>query len=542
MDMKADAGCGYISICAHSGRAPGAFGFSRLLRAAPVLLLLWSPPGAAADLPGLRWSSHEHLTPQALKFMDVLKDCRSLGLVPEDYGITALAALAGHLQDATATEAQWRDFDDRLSLAAARLLTHLHYGRVDPTAAGFDLPARRADLDIPAAVTALATAPDPEPVLRDVEPQFYHYTLLKAALAQYRALAARPALTELPPPGAKALHPGDDYAGAPALRALLLALGDLSGADPGASARAGGLRLDPYLVEGIKRFQQRHGLMQDGALGARTFAALTTPMSARVRQIELTLERWRWLPRLESPPIIVNIPQFQLFAFRTTADRLADIEQMPVIVGKSYPRTRTPVFVGTLRYVIFHPYWDIPHGITVREMLPELRSHPDYLRRNHIEVVRGETLAAEQEPTPATLAGLASGRLRLRQRPGDDNALGPIKFVLPNVHDVYLHGTPAHQLFSQSRRAFSHGCIRVADPVALAAYVLRNNPGQWDAQKIMAAMQDSQTQRVTLTRPIKVMILYATALATEAGPVDFFDDVYGNDRRLAALLWPLTST
>ncbi len=485
---------------------------------------------------GLLWSADRHLTPQAVALVDAIRASDQLGLKPEDYGATRIAAAVQHLQTGSATDADWRDFDHLLSYAAVRLVSHLHYGRVDPTAAGFELPARPADLNVATAVGDLAKATNVTQVIRAVEPQFYHYDLLKAALARYRALATQPALTQLPPTGQKVPHPGDAYAGAPALRTLLLALGDLSPNEVPVGGQAIQERLDPSLVAALRRFQQRTGLAQDGALGRLTFAALTTPASQRVRQIELTLERWRWLPRFETPPIIVNIPQYQLFAFRTTADRLANIEQMPVIVGKSYPRTQTPVFVGSLKYVIFRPYWDIPRGITVREVLPQWRAHPDYLARNQFEILRGNSVLADQARTAPTMAALANGTLRLRQKPGDDNALGPIKFVFPNAHDVYLHGTPLHQLFAQSRRAFSHGCIRVADPVALAAYALRNTPGEWNTGKIKAAMQQSQSLRVNLSQPIQVMILYGTALATEAGPVYFFDDVYGNDRRLAKLL------
>jgi murein L,D-transpeptidase YcbB/YkuD len=260
-------------------------------------------------------------------------------------------------------------------------------------------------------------------------------------------------------------------------------------------------------------------------------------MAQRVRQIELTLERWRWLPAFDTPPIIVNIPQFRLFAFRTTEDRFVDILQMPVIVGQAYPRSRTPVFVGEMKYIIFRPYWDVPRSITVREMLPEIHTHADYLQRNNLEIVRGQSDAATvMSPTSATIAALAAGQLRLRQRPGDDNALGLIKFAFPNAHDVYLHSTPARRLFLQSRRAFSHGCIRVSDPIALAAYVLRNNAGGWDEEKIGTAMRANNSARVNLAQPIRVMVLYGTAMATEAGPIQFFDDIYGHDRKLEALL------
>jgi murein L,D-transpeptidase YcbB/YkuD len=190
-----------------------------------------------------------------------------------------------------------------------------------------------------------------------------------------------------------------------------------------------------------------------------------------------------------------------------------------------------------MRFVIFRPYWDVPNSITLREMLPKLRNNPGYLAAQHLEIVRGQDdSAAPLAPTPENIEALAKGQARLRQQPGADNALGLVKFMLPNAYNVYLHSTPAHRLFGETRRAFSHGCIRVSDPAGLAAYVLRNEPGNWTPAKIDAAMNGSATLRVNLQHPIRVMILYATVLATEAGPVLFFDDLYGYDRKLEALL------
>ncbi len=172
----------------------------------------------------------------------------------------------------------------------------------------------------------------------------------------------------------------------------------------------------------------------------------------------MTLERWRWLPAFNAPPIIVNIPEFRLFEFNTTADRAVSILQMPVIVGQTYASKRTPIFIGDLKYVVFRPYWDVPRSIMLHEMLPAIRTHSAYLRRNHFEIVRGEgDDAVVMKPTAETIAALAAGQLRLRQRPGEDNALGLIKFFFPNAHNVYMHATPAHRLFLASRRAFSHG-------------------------------------------------------------------------------------
>jgi murein L,D-transpeptidase YcbB/YkuD len=424
-----------------------------------------------ASRTSLLWVAHGHPTPAAFALLQRLREADAYGLEPQDYDAAALTALAGTFAagGAMATsglnpggpassetlDARSARFDVNLSAAALKLLCDLHYGRIDPRAAGFDLGTRRADdLDLARELVALAASVDSGSLLAAVEPQFSHYRLLEQALPRYRLLGA---------------------------------------SEPAARVK--------------------------------------------VRQIELTLERWRWLPAFRTPPIIVNIPEFRLFAFRTTADRAADILQMDVIVGRTFPGTRTPVFVADMTSVIFRPYWDVPRSITLREELPKIRAHPAYLAAQHLEIVSGATDAATPLPvTAASIQALASGAARLRQRPGPDNALGLIKFDLPNRYDVYLHSTPAQQLFLRRRRAFSHGCIRVSDPVALAALVLRGTPGDWTPARIKAAMNGPRTFRVRLARPIRVIILYGTVLAKEDGEVLFFHDIYGQDRRLERLL------
>lgn len=413
------------------------------------------------------WMHNGALAPQALVLMQTLRTADQYGLRPQDYATELDASrLMGGTPGNTPREpvAAPAELDVALSAAALRFLTQLHFGRVDPQSAGFDLQTARAPLDLSALLERLATTDSVDQVVTSVEPQFYHYRLLKQALAHYRLLAA-------------------------------------------------------------------------GQATATDSETSTAPFALRVRQIELTLERWRWLHEFTSPPIIVNIPQFRLFAFNSTHDRESEILQMDVIVGRTYPNLRTPVFAAEMKYVIFRPYWDVPFSIMEREMLPALRANPDYLRREHLEIVRGSSdSAAPLPPTPENIRALAAGSLRLRQQPGADNPLGLIKFMLPNAHNVYLHSTPAPRLFSQPRRAFSHGCIRVSDPVALAAYVLRNAPGTWTREAILATMNGSATRQVNLETPIPVMILYSTALATEDGAVLFFDDIYGHDRKLEKLL------
>ena len=494
--------------------------------------------GAKAALPAVYleranaplWSRDGHATVQAQALVRALQLADTYGLETKDYAGDALAKLAEQPGLTGGADAErWARFDVQLSAATLRFMSDLHYGRVKPSSAGFNLQEMHERVDLAASLTGLAAASDVGETLGHIEPPFYHYALLKKALARYLDLAQHPELRQLPAINGS-LEPGDAYAGAAALRRLLMALGDLPEAGAAAAAED---HYTPELSAGVRAFQQRHGMGADGVLGKTTYVALTTPSIKRVRQIDLTLERWRWLPPFSTPPIIVNIPQFRLFAFRTTEDRFADILQMDVIVGKTYPRTQTPVFESDMRYVVFRPYWDIPPSILRNEMLPKIRANPGYLAAQRLQIVDGQSdNSPVVPPSPEAVAGLAAGRYRLRQMPGEDNALGLAKFMFPNTYNVYLHSTPAHRLFNETVRTFSHGCIRVSDPLALATHVMRNEPGDWNRDKIDAAMNGDQTLRVNLQQPITVLILYGTALATEAGPILFFDDIYGYDRKL----------
>jgi murein L,D-transpeptidase YcbB/YkuD len=485
---------------------------------------------AARDYAPL-WIDGGRATPQARGLLHALEAAETRGLSRGDYEVDRVAALLDGLRSSPAQSAQ---FDLALSVVAVRFVRDLHFGRVTPDAVGFHLEVPRTRLDLADVVGKLAVAESVKAMLGGVEPPFVHYRLLREALARYRELARDADLNRLPPFTGSSLKPGDTYAGAVKLRRLLAALGDL----PAEQALKPDLVIGPELVAAIEQFQRRHGLTVDGVIGGNTFAELTRPIAARLRQIELTLERWRWLPHFEEPPIVVNIPQFRLFAFHTRVDREAEIMEMDVIVGRSFAPSRTPVFTEEIRQVVFRPYWDVPYSITTREMLPAIRRNPGYFARNNLEIVRGPGDDAVPVPvTPENIDALATGSLRLRQRPGADNSLGLVKFVLPNAFNVYLHSTPAHQLFEESRRDFSHGCIRVRDPVVLAEHVFHDQPEPWTRERIEQAMQEGpDSQRVTLARPVRVFVVYGTAVASEAGKVQFFDDIYGHDRRLEALL------
>ncbi len=498
------------------------------------------------DPSALLWSHAGVATLQARALLGAMATSADDALVPDDYDVKALTQQLKLLSPQTAAQ-----FDVGLSLAAWGFVMDLHQGRIDARSVGFELPQRH-DLDAGATLRQLSSG-DTGSILAALEPQFVHYRLLKQALLRYRLLAQDAQLTQwqqLPPMHSAKLGLGQSYAGAPALRHLLRALNGvpLAGANAVPAPPAGvapvagaadvdSTTLDSALVLELKRFQALHGLEADGQLGRTTYAALTLPLSQRVRQIELTLERWRWLPPIAAPAILVNIPAFRLFALGNDVDREADMLRMDVIVGKDFQDTQTPVFAAIMRTVVFRPFWDVPRSILLKEMLPKIRRNLRYLQAEQLEIVRGEGDDAKPvAPSAAAIAGLASGALRIRQLPGPRNSLGLIKFLFPNSHNVYMHSTPALQLFQQSRRAFSHGCIRLSDPISLAEFVLKNTPGDWTHDRVAATMNGTKQLRVTLATPVNVFILYATAMASEDGAMHFYDDLYGHDRQLEQLL------
>jgi len=490
------------------------------LFAAPVMA---APANDATAAGAMLWINDGQLGASANALLAQMRDAEKYGLRARDYSADTLLARAR----AGAADAA---LDADISRAVARFVTHLHSGRVSPRAVGHDLDLPNAAVDTTVAVRALAASAAPLAVLADYEPAFHHYDLLRAALQRYRALAAAGEPPPLPSSGRASVKPGEPYAGMSALRARLVQLGDLEKS----ALQIVDDSLDAVTSMALVRFQVRHRLDIDGALGRATLDALNVPLARRVLQIEFAIERSRWLPsRLASPPIIVNIPQFELFAFRTTEDRESDILIMDVVVGKVFPQNNTPVFVSDMKQVVLRPFWDVPRSILLNELLPQIKANPEWVANSGFEIVRGQGDDGAVVPqSPESVAALESGALRLRQKPGPRNALGNAKFLFPNRYNVYLHDTPSQGAFAQARRAASHGCVRVIDPPALARHVLRGNP-EWTAERIAAAMNAEKGTRITLAQPIRVFLIYATALALEDGRVLFFEDIYHHDEKLA---------
>jgi murein L,D-transpeptidase YcbB/YkuD len=472
------------------------------------------------------WMIDGQPTPEAEQAVRLLQSASEDGLDPQDYHAQDLARLvtaAG--RGAPLAAADESAVSAALTGAMEAYISELHSGRVNPRAvhASFDIADKPLD-----AAAYLRDAVAEHRLVEAVQaarPQLPLYAGLMQALVRYRALEADPALQQpLPPLPRNKLEPGQEYRGLPALAQRLVALGDLD-LEAGAGA---GLRYAGAVVGGVMAFQARHGLSPDGIIGRNTHAQLDVPMAARIRQIELTLERLRWTPLpLDERVIVVNVPEFVLRAYDARNGGLQI--SMNVVVGKALD-TRTPLIAEEMRYIEFSPYWNIPPSIARAEIVPAVRRDPAYFTRQRLEFVRPGG-AVIPVLTQASLGAVMDGRLRIRQRPGPDNALGDIKFVFPNNENIYLHHTPAVQLFRRDRRDFSHGCIRVETPVALAKFVLQDQP-EWTEDRILAAMRSGRSTTVRLKRTTPVLIAYATAIAGLNGKVYFFNDVYGNDALL----------
>lgn len=420
--------------------------------------------------------------------------------------VRALAGAAAHGLDPAAfavPEASAGERELLLTDAFLRYATALAQGRVRAAAIESDWALPAPDFDVGAALDRAASG-DPEAVLAALAPAEPAYKRLQTALVRYRAILAAGGWPQVPEEGK--LRRGDRGAAVATLRRRLIAEAFLP-------SGAAGDTFDAALEAALKRFQADRGIAVDGQVGHDTYEALNLAASARVEQIRDNLERWREMPRdWPATRIEVNIPA----AWLTVVEQGVPGLSMRAIVGaEGHP---TPVLRAHMDAVLFNPPWNIPASIVRKEILPHLRRDPHYLDRNHYVYI-GER-----------------GRSPMQQLPGPDNALGRIKFELPNVYDVYLHDTPTHPLFSRVIRTLSHGCIRLEDPRDLALYVLAGGKTSWSLDDIDGAIAQGDTRRVPLAHSIPVYLLYWTVFVDPDGTVEFRDDVYGRDLRLAAAM------
>jgi murein L,D-transpeptidase YcbB/YkuD len=357
--------------------------------------------------------------------------------------------------------------------------------------------------------------------LDSLKPENAQYAGMRKALADYRAIAKKGGWGSLP--ANLRLKPNQTHAAVPALAKRLEATGDYTGRIPAEGQPA---QYTTDLVEAVKRFQRRHGLQDDGIIGAPTVAEMNVPVEQRVQQLELNLERWRWLPNdLGKRHILVNIPEYRLEVWDGDEVPLT----MRVVVGKE--DTQTPIFADQMTHIVFSPYWNVPPDIATDETLPAVMSDPSFLERQNMEVL--DKSGNVVDPSNVDLSDPSA--YRFRQRPGASNSLGLVKFMFPNQFNVYLHDTPADSLFARATRSYSHGCVRLEQPKQLAEYLLRDQ-SEWTSQRIDEAMHAGEEKHVKLKTPIPVYLGYWTARVSADGIVQFRKDVYGVDGRQMTLL------
>jgi murein L,D-transpeptidase YcbB/YkuD len=470
------------------------------------------------------WLDGRRPRPQMDELIATLQHVDRDGLDPELYGTSALAQRRAEAGRGFLT-AKGFDPDTAASLDVWLTYLYLQYvsditngvgnlSHVDPT---WQIKPSRVD-----AATLLQSAIEQNRVavsLEELLPHDPQYAGLRDALAKYRAIAQSGGWPTVPA-GLK-LKPGQHSAAVVPIAQRLVVTGDYSGP---IDASDTGYRGE--LVDAVRRFERRHGLEPDGIVSASVAAEMNVPVERRIEQIQLNLERFRWLPRdLGDRYILVNIPEYRLEVWDHGQVPLA----MKVVVGKK--DTPTPIFDDEMTHLIFAPYWNVPDSIAESETLPNVMRDPSFLEKTNMEVLDRSGHVVD----PATIDLSAPGAYRFRQRPGASNSLGSVKFMFPNQFNVYLHDTPADSLFARATRSFSHGCVRVEQPEALAEYVLRDQP-EWTRERIESAMHASEETTVKLKSPLPVYLGYWTARVTPDGIVQFRKDIYGIDERQTGLL------
>ncbi|MBG8553943.1 L,D-transpeptidase family protein [Hymenobacter guriensis] len=491
----------------------------------------------------LGWFRGHELVPQAKTMLNVINKAGDEGLNPKDYKIKDFDKLFAELEaaqmDTTKRNALEKQIDVALSGTYFNWASDFYRGTVNPREVkSIDWNVKRNKIKLHKALMTILKERESTYPYYEFEPLHPEYDRLKKALADYRELQRNGGWPQLP--ATTKLKPGDASPTVALLRQRLLnepaaapkavAVNNTSGngTAPGAAPAP---KYDDELVGAVKEFQELNGLKADGVVGGETLRQLNVPLQSRIEQITVNMERWRWIPkRFEPSYLMVNIPDYKLHVIEDNKE----VFDMRVIVGKAL--NATPVFSDKVEFVVLAPYWNVPYSIIDKEMRRGLSNDPvGTLNRLDMEVVKGSgAKATPVDPTSIDWANLTekTWKYTLRRRPGPKNDLGDVKFIFPNSNDVYLHDTPHDELFNQTKRGFSHGCVRVEEPIKLAEYLLRNKSG-YDEAKILDVISQRKEQYVALPEKLPVYLVYFTSWVDDAGKVHFRDDIYGHDKALA---------
>jgi murein L,D-transpeptidase YcbB/YkuD len=478
------------------------------------------------------WLEDQYLNKQALALLIALRQAAVEGLNPEDYQVSTLTASAEQKRFLPSYGKTWDGqglarLDILLTNAFLRYAGHLSRGRVEPGAV-YLLEWRTApkQVDVVKVLNDALEQGRIAEALAELAPGSSLYVQLRDYLALYRQLAAEGGWPQIP--DGRTVRPDEEDWRIPWLRRHLVRVGDLD-----ESLVVGAPVLDPETAAALQRFQSRHGLTGDGVFGPQTLAELNVSVEERIRQIEINMERSRWLTGDPGDHyIMVNIADFTL----TVVEKGEPVLNMAVVVGT--PFRRTPVFSTRLSYLVFSPFWNVPVSILRQDKLPLIKSDINYLAAHHYQIVAWKDFPNRLlDPANLDWEGISAENFPglLRQEPGPWNALGRVKFMLPDSFNIYLHDSPDRHLFERKTRVFSSGCIRIERPLDLAAYLLRNRE-DWDEKRIWRAMTAGKPQRVDLQEHLPVHILYRTAWVDGQGRLQFRRDIYGRDRDLYAAL------
>lgn len=484
--------------------------------------------GIIYDKTGLQplWVTLDGPGKKAEILLSVLKKSDIDGLVPEHYYVNRITSLWEGKNPEELIE-----LDTLLTMAFVTYAHDTLEGRAHSEKINPALLVKSENTPIFDALALIRTAlaaPDLDQFLSGLLPPHKYYQDLRAALPHYQELAASGGWVQVA--GGKSIHPGEQNSRIPAIRKRLQIEGFFSATitdDP---------VYDEELVQAVIQFQMRHGLTGDGVIGKSTIAAMNISAEKKVRQIIINLERWRWEAHdLGRKYVLVDIAGFTLEAIEDNAVVL----EMPVVVGTQ--NHETPVFSDQIQYIELHPYWNIPAKIARDEMLGELQKNGHYLSTNHIRLFSDRSSEArELNPLAINWKQMSPqkmGQFKLRQDPGKWNALGAIKIVFPNSFNVYMHDTPAQSLFKRSNRAFSHGCIRLSNPVQLAEFLLGGAEKGWPAERLHKAIDAGKRTIINLPTPLPVHITYQTVKSDQDGAISFYSDIYNRDQQLEEILF-----
>lgn len=484
------------------------------------------------------WVEDDRLSERAKHLLLFLSDISKEGLEPEHYLPRSLPDFSSDISDIADDPAALLRLEMDLTKTALAYARDVYSGRKRPSSLNMTRKATRPGPGAVEILTALSETDNPVEYLSSLAPVHEGYKRLKKKLAHFRAKNGTTEWTRIPAKK-KGLKPGQSHDHVALVRKRLIeegayepAFAELS--PEGTRQTSLGVErpryYDPGLVKAVKSYQKRHGIRPDGVVGRRTVQALNTPLSKRIAQVLVNMERYRWLPReLGKRHVFVNQTDYRM----KVIDNGKVIHSARVIIGK--PKHKTPIFSNEIKFVVFNPYWNVPRSIIKNEMLPQLQADPYFLERQGYEVRMtqsrrrssfGESFFSWSQPEIS-----ARNIVSVRQPPGPRNALGRVKFLFPNRHHIYMHDTPGKYLFARTRRAFSHGCVRVQNANKFAEVLLKLD-ANWSPKQVKRAIASGQNRSVTLKRKVPVHLTYLTTWVDDDGHINSRPDIYNRDAKL----------